>query len=276
MPATTSRQELRPRPLKEVSSLAPVWGIVALALLCASGCHHKKSPVAQPPAPQAAPPALEPYPPTPRTSQPARIPVTPVPPGGVSDEDRDFINLHRPIRTEVGLATWYTAPYKGKKAANGQVFEDGDLTAAHRTLPMGSLIVVTNEKTNQSATMRVTDRGPFIKGRLLDLSPASAKATGVYRAGMVNVRMDVYKTPKPIDTGGRWCVQIGAFEHKGKAMKLKKQLERKYPDAQVIDFAGDTGHWVRIRPEGDNRREAEKIARHLKPAEGDAFLTRLD
>ena len=210
------------------------------------------------------------------SATPPPIAPTPASRGGVNNADKEYVATHQPILTEEGLATWYDAPYPGRKAANGQVFDRNALTAANRTLPMGSLIVVTNEKTNQSATMRVTDRGPFIKGRLLDLSPASAKATGVYRAGMVNVRMDVYKTPKPIDTGGRWCVQIGAFEHKGKAIKLKKQLERKYPDAQVIDFAGDTGHWVRIRPEGDNRREAEKIARHLKPAEGDAFLTRLD
>jgi rare lipoprotein A len=124
--------------------------------------------------------------------------------------------------------------------------------------------------------MRVTDRGPFIPGRLLDLSMASAKATGVYRAGLATVRIDVYQTPKPIDEGGRWCVQIGAFEHEGKAVKLRNQLERKYQSAQVIDFAGPTGHWVRIRPAGDDREEAELIQRKLKPAEGDAYLVRLD
>jgi rare lipoprotein A len=210
------------------------------------------------------------------SATPPRIAPTPSPRGGVTDADKQYVQDHKPIYTEEGLATWYDAPYPGRKAANGQVFDRNAMTAANRTLPMGSLVVVTNEKTQQSATMRITDRGPFIKGRLLDLSPASAKATGVYRAGLVNVRMDVYKTPKPMDTGGRWCVQFGAYEHKGKAMKLKKQLQHKYPDAQVIDFAGDTGHWVRIRPAGDNREQAEKIARHVKAAEGDAFLTRLD
>src|ERR1039457_6250428 len=69
---------------------------------------------------------------------------------------------------------------KGRKAANGQVFNDHALTAAHRPLPMGSLIVVTNLKTGESAAMRITDRGPFVEGRLIDLSIASAKATGVY------------------------------------------------------------------------------------------------
>jgi rare lipoprotein A len=199
-----------------------------------------------------------------------------VPPGGVSDEDRDFINLHRPIRTEVGLATWYTAPYKGKKAANGQVFEDNDLTAAHRTLPMGSLIVVTNIKTGQSSPMRITDRGPFVEGRIIDLTIASAKATGVYRAGLAQVRVDVYQTPKPMETGGRWCVQIGAFKSEDDAIDLKQVLLRTYPGSNVIEFPGQASYWVRIRPAGDSREQAEFIASHLQPVEGAAFLTRLD
>jgi rare lipoprotein A len=174
------------------------------------------------------------------------------------------------------MATWYTAPYAGRRAANGQVFSDHALTAAHRTLPMGSLIVVTNLKTGQSSAMRITDRGPFVEGRILDLTVASAKATGIYRSGAAEVRLDVFRSPKPIDTGGRWCVQIGAFQSHRKAIKLKEQLLRKYPGANVIEFPGEASYWVRIRPRGDNREQAELIARRLHPAEGEAFLTRLD
>jgi rare lipoprotein A len=207
---------------------------------------------------------------------PARIPITPVPPGGVSAEDLDFVNTHRPIESETGLATWYTAPYKGRKAANGQVFSDRALTAAHRTLPMGSLIRVTNLRTGESSAMRITDRGPFVDGRILDLTIASAKATGIYRVGAAEVRLDVYRTPKPIDWGGRWCVQIGAFKSERKAEKLKNELIHKYPDSNVIEFPGQGSYWVRIRPQGDNREQAEFIARHLRPSEAEAFLTRLD
>jgi len=257
------------------------WLTLALTLAAASGCghHHKK---AQPPAPQAAPPSTrtmeqerEGYPAAPEGQQPARIPVTPAPPGGVSAEDLKFVKTHRPILTEVGLATWYTAA-RGRKAANGEVFDDRALTAAHRTLPMGSLIVVTNLTTGQSSAMRITDRGPFVEGRIIDLTIASAKATGVYRAGLVSVRVDVYRTPKPIERGGRWCVQIGAFKSERAALRLKNQLLRTYPESNVIEFPGEDSYWVRIRPEGDNREEAERIARHLHPAEGEAFLTRLD
>jgi len=124
--------------------------------------------------------------------------------------------------------------------------------------------------------MRITDRGPFVEGRIVDLTIASAKVTGVYRAGLAQVRLDVYQTPKPIDRGGRWCVQIGAFHSEHQALKLKEQLLHKYSGANVIEFPGQDSYWVRIRPEGDNREMAELIARQLQPKEGGAYLTRLD
>jgi rare lipoprotein A len=257
----------------------------SLSLVLASGCHHRNSARVSPQqmAPQSSSEgqsaqAQQPGQSGQQSGAIGRIPITPVPPGGVSPEDVEFVRTHRPILSEQGLATWYTAPYKGRKAANGQVFSDRALTAAHRTLPMGSLIKVTNLKTGQSAAMRITDRGPFVDGRILDLTIASAKATGIYRVGTAEVRLDVYETPKPIERGGRWCVQIGAFKSERKAEKLKRDLLRKYPDSNVIEFPGQDSYWVRIRPLGDNREQAESIARRLRPseAEAEAFLTRLD
>lgn len=250
---------------------APAFAGYGLILLALAGCgHHKQTALAPPPSELA--PAFG----SSTQRPPARIPVTPAPPGGVTAQDLQYVATHTPILTQEGLATWYTAPYKGRKSANGEVFEDSALTAAHRTLPMGSLVEVTNLKTGQSAVMRITDRGPFVEDRMLDLTIASAKAIGIYQTGMAEVRMDVYLTPKPIDTGGRWCVQIGAFHSEGPALKLKAQLQRKYSDANVIEFPGDKSYWVRIRPEGDNRAMAEQIARRLRPSEGEAYLTRLD
>ena len=259
----------------------------AILVIVVSGCSHhrhtaKQIPPTAPPI-QATypvpPPASAPEPPaTASNLPPARIPPTPLPPGGISAEDIRYVNTHPPLFTEVGLATWYSAPYKGRRAANGEVFDGEALTAAHRTLPMGSLVVVTNLSTGQWSAMRISDRGPFVEGRIVDLTVASAKATGVYRAGLVRVRLDVYETPKPIDTGGRWCVQIGAFHSERQALKLKSQLQNRYPDANVIEFPGqeNSSFWVRIRPQGDNREQAELIAHKLRPSEGEAFLTRLD
>ena len=262
--------------------------VLAALVLLVSGCAHHKQASSR--TPQTAPELEENYPaagparsappanvPSASNLPPGRIPVTPLPPGGVTNEDMRYVNTHPAILSEVGLATWYAAPYKGRKAANGEVFDGAAFTAAHRTLPMGSLVVVTNLTTGQWAVMRISDRGPFVEGRIVDLTVASAKATGVYRAGLVKVRLDVYQTPKPIETGGRWCVQVGAFHSERQASRLKSQLLAKYPDATVIEFPGfDSSFWVRIRPQGDNRAQAELIAKQLRPAEGDAFLTRLD
>ena len=244
-----------------------------LALLTAAGCGHKKQPVYAPPT-ATAPPATAP---SKRPSPPAasgRIPVTAVPEGGISAEDKEFILSHRPIFSEEGKATWYTARH-GRKAANGQVFRDDALTAAHRTLPMGSLIVVTNLKTRQASAMRVSDRGPFVPNAIVDLTRASARSIGIY-PGSGRVRVDVYETPKPMDVGGRWCVQIGPFTTERKAIRLKQKLLREYERSRVIEFPGERSYWVRIRPEGDDRGEAEEMARHIEPDEGVAYLTRLD
>ena len=194
----------------------------------------------------------------------------------MSKEDKEFILSHRPIYSEEGEATWYTAPYKGRKSANGQVFRDEALTAAHRTLPMGSLVVVTNLTTRQASAMRISDRGPFVPDKIIDLTIASAKAIGVYRAGTARVRIDVYETPKPMDVGGRWCVQIGPFLSERKAIKFKEKLLNEFAGAKVIEFPGERSYWVRIRPQGDDREQAEQMARRLQPDEGSAYLTRLD
>jgi rare lipoprotein A len=275
---------------RRAAAIAAAAGLMLLA----AGCGHKTQQTRQ-----TAPPVNQ-YPPgdsgpvgvatnrapnVPRsatppmnTQPPARIAPTPAPTGGIDDEDRDYINTHQPVYSEEGLATWYSAPYKGRKAANGQVFDDNALTAAHRTLPMGSLVVVTNLKTGQTSAMRITDRGPFVEGRVLDMTKASAMATGVYRAGLAQVRIDVYRTPKPMETGGRWCVQIGAFHKEHEARKLQSKLEDSYPDANVIEFPGTDSYWVRIRPAGDNREVAERIVHKLKlrDADASAYLTRLD
>lgn len=246
-----------------------------IAAFAMAACGPKKP---QPPAPSAtAPPVYAPpLSPAPVPTGTGRIPVTPVPEGGVSAIDKDFILSHRPIYSEEGEASWYTAPYKGRKSANGQVFSDEALTAAHRTLPMGSLIVVTNLTTRQASAMRISDRGPFVPDKIIDLTMASAKSIGIYRPGIARVRIDVYQTPKPMDIGGRWCVQIGPFLSERKAIKFKEKLLNEFAGSKVIEFSGERSYWVRIRPAGDDREQAEEMARRLQPDEGAAYLTRLD
>ncbi len=135
---------------------------------------------------------------------------------------------------------------------------------------------VTNLATGRSATVRITDRGPFIEGRMLDLSLAAAKQVDVWRPGTARVRLEVFETPAPIDRGGRWCVQIGAFRSKAEARKLADNLQRQYRTAQVLQFTGPTGEWVRVRVADDDKYRAEELARTTQTPQGAVFLVRLD
>ncbi len=247
------RNQQYPSPVARIG----VFGAAALALMLATGCGHRRVAYAPPPPPSVA---------GPRYARPNRQ----------YRADEEFVRTHRPILTETGLASWYGPNYNHHRAADGAVYNQNQVSAANRTLPLGSLIKVTNVRTGQWAIMRVTDRGPFVKGRILDLSLAAAKETGIWLPGVAEVRMDVYSTPEPIGYGGRWCVQIGAFSRKRAALRLQSRLQRRYRGAYVIEFHGPTGYWVRINPAHDNRRLAVEIADRLRPSQGSAFLVRLD
>jgi rare lipoprotein A len=244
-----------------------VAALLAVGLVTLTGCSRKKDVAYTPPPPPEAAPE-------PIASTVARAPV-PAPVPSLS-ADEQFVDTHTPIYSETGVSSWYGPPYHNRVGANGQVFDENGVSAAHRTLPMGSLIRVVNVRTGQSAVMRVTDRGPFVAGRILDLSIGAAKAVGIWRAGLGDVRIDVFSTPKPMDEGGRWCVQIGAFQHQKSALQLQDRLQHEYHGANVIEFQGPTGFWVRIRPANDDRTQAVAIEQSLEPAEGNAWLVRLD
>jgi peptidoglycan lytic transglycosylase len=243
--------------------LRQVGAVVTLSLAFLTGCGSKKAAkikVPPPPTIEAEPEAVKP----PASGKPSAIVGYEIPPGA------------KPIYVETGIASWYGPPYHNRRGANGEIFDTNKLTAAHRTLPLNSIARVTNVKTGRSTVVRITDRGPFIEGRMLDLSVAAAKAIDVWRAGTAMVKLEVFETPASIEDGGRWCVQIGAFSDKNQAIKLKEKLMRRYHTAQVLEFAGPTGDWVRIRPAGDDKTRAEEVARETKTQEGAVFLVRLD
>ncbi len=256
----------------QVLRALPQMILLSAAIALGTGCRHKTSPIAAAPPPALAPPPVSATTPPVAGSSPTGVPAT------VADStaDADFVGSHPAIYSEEGIASWYGPPYDKRRGANGEIFDKDALTAAHRTLPMNSLIKVTNLSTGQSAILRVTDRGPFVPDRMLDLSLASAKAIGVWRPGLARVRVEVFAAPSPLDHGGRWCVQIGAFKNEKGAFQLRDQLTRKYHTANVIEFTGPTGHWVRIRPLDDDKGRAVEIARELEPSEGEAYLVRLD
>jgi rare lipoprotein A len=182
----------------------------------------------------------------------------------------------RVIWSEVGYASWYGPNYHNKKASNGELYNQNEMTAAHNTLPLNSIVRVVNLQSNQTTVVRITDRGPFVGDRIIDLSAAAAKAVNVYLPGTAQVRLDVLEAPHPIETGGRWCVQIGAFKTQSDAIGLKEQLQHRYPAAQVLQFKGPTGYWVRIRVAKDDKEKTREVYQHTRVDEGGVFMVRLD
>lgn len=244
--------------------------LTALAL-AASGCHKKTKTAYQPPPPPAINSGSNSH--GRETTRPGASSGTtaqlPSPPPDTHG---------KPTLVETGLASWYGPPYAGRKGADGKVYDQNAMTAAHLTLPLGSMVRVTNLTTNQSAMVKITDRGPFVHGRILDLSLAAAKSIGVYRMGVAKVRIEAW-APAPRESslpGGRWCVQIGAFPHEEDAIQLKNHLMRRYATAKVIEFAGPTGHWVRINPKTPDRAHADEIAANIHVPDAESYIIRTD
>jgi rare lipoprotein A len=236
--------------------------ILLLVVALLTGCGAKKQARVQIPAP----------PPTITAEKTA-----PVPEESAPESDLDKYKDAKVLFTQTGYASWYGPPYHNRRAANGEIFDMNALTAAHRTLPLNSIVRVTNLKTEHSAIVRITDRGPFVPDRIIDLSKAAAIAVDVWRPGTALVRLDVLETPLPIASGGRWCVQIGAIKEEQTAEKLKDKLARRYKTARVLAFASPVGdYWIRVRVAGDDKEKAEQLVQENSTPEGHIFLVRLD
>ena len=226
-----------------------------------TGCHHKPPQVSR-----QAPPAYSSHP---RDTSSASRPAAPAP-------ALDDTNV-APIYTEIGLASWYGPSFNHRAAADGTLYDQDGMTAAHRTLPMGSTARITNLTTGQQVYVRITDRGPFVKGRILDLSEGAAKAVGLYRMGVGRVRVEAFPHVSA-DPPGRWCVQTGPFKVERDARDLKEALLQRYQGARVAEFPGPTGYWVRIDPSGHARTEALAIQDWIGEPDPSAlpYLVRID
>ncbi len=263
------------RPAAFVRAILPQLGT---GVLLFTGCGHPKQARVDVPA---APATTSESPPAP--SRPEGASKTDHLPGAKSNsEAADLAEPAipagaKPLSTETGKASWYGAPYHNRRGSNGEIYDMHAMTAAHRTLPLGSIVRVTNLKTGHTALVRITDRGPFIPGRVLDLSLAAARKVDVYQPGIAEVKVEVMETPSPMETGGKWAVQIGGFPDEGAATKLADHLKRRYRTAKVLKFSSPAGDWwVRVRVLDDDRGRAQKLAAETETPEGSVFLVRLD
>ena len=185
-----------------------------------------------------------------------------------------------PGYAETGYASWYGDPYHGRRAANGEIYDKNQLTAAHLTMPFETRIKVTNLENNRSVTVRITDRGPFVKGRIIDLSQEAARQVRMIRAGTALVRLEVLSSQgassKGAPAAGSYAVQVGAFRERAAAEQLQRRLKVRYGGAFVEPFEGNDGLFYRVRvgPK-PSAREAQSLATQLGSENLSGFVVRL-
>lgn len=190
-------------------------GVAMAVLLCATGClHHHNAP----------PPSAHNYPP------PVGARTTPSAPI---------------VQGEEGIASWYGHPYHGRHSASGEIYNMYDMTAAHRTLPFGTQVCVHDLENSRDVTVRIDDRGPFVDGRIIDLSYAAAQAMGMN--GIARVRLEILGHGTAPEEPGIFSVQVGAFSDPANANRLKALIEASFAPVTIQSFDRGDGIFYRVR-----------------------------
>ena len=238
-------------------------------LLFVSGCAARHVTANAPPPSQPAPASPETIEaskhatevgPAPAPSRP-KPSSTPVPEGYV----------------EEGNASWYGEPFNGRRASNGEIYDMYKLTAAHRTLPFNTVVRVTNLHNDKSTTVRITDRGPFVENRIIDLSLAAAREIESVGPGVVPVRVEVL-TPGIDPTSGYFTVQVGAFRDPNNAQRLRDRLNLSYSPIFIQQYDSPEGTYYRVRVGKISGEDAARqLGEKLRDQEGfTPFVVRLD
>ena len=178
---------------------------------------------------------------------------------------------------EEGTASWYGIPFHGRRAADGEIFDMNSLVAAHRTLPFGSILRVTNLDNGRDVQVRVIDRGPFVGDRIIDLARAAAVALDMLGPGTARVRIELLSGPNP--AAGEFTVQVGAFADRANAERLRDRLLANYQPIFIQDYDAPTGHFYRVRiGRVASPDAAQVLAGQLRDGEGflQTFVMRLD
>ena len=168
----------------------------------------------------------------------------------------------RPSSAEqAGLASIYSHE-SGSRTASGQKLNGGGLTAAHRTLPLGSKVKITNKRNGRSVIVTINDRGPFVKGRILDLSRAAAGALGVIGPGTAAIRLTVVKPGvevPPVSPTGSWAVQVGSFAEPGRAERFSDRLRATGREIYLEPYRGLTR--VKVGPFPTREKAEDALGR---------------
>jgi rare lipoprotein A len=185
--------------------------------------------------------------------------------------------------TETGVASWYGNPYHGRRSANGEVYDMEKMTAAHRTLPFETWVRVENLDTHKTVEVRITDRGPFVRRRILDLSHAAAVSIDMIGPGTAKVKLTVIaaRTGRIGDPPApQFAVQVGSFTDRRNAERVKSAMERRYGTATVVMREGSPAQWRVLVGREATQEDAEILAGRIRsdPAAkaSAAFVVRVD
>jgi len=251
----------------------------SLALLYIStqlllGCAAKRPIADRQPAP--APPATAPADSVDNAKRGTSVPPAPSPSPAHPKHGKTLQTPAAVGYTEEGNASWYGNPFHGRRASNGEVYDMYKLTAAHRTLPFETMVRVTNLNNGKTTTVRITDRGPFVDNRIIDLSQAAAREIESIGPGIVPVRIEVLGN---VDvTAGFFTVQVGAFRDRGNAERLRDRLGASYSPIFIQQYDSPDGAFYRVRVGRiSGEQAAQDFGEKLRNTEGFApMVIRLD
>ncbi|MGE5215642.1 MAG: septal ring lytic transglycosylase RlpA family protein [Chloroflexota bacterium] len=188
-----------------------------------------------------------------------------IPPSRVRVPERPATPL-----SQTGIASWYGPGFHGKATASGDVYNQNDLTAAHQTLPLGTRVMVTNLENGRSTEVTINDRGPFAKGRIIDLSYSAAQLLEMVGPGTALVRVDVIDSPMRIQTirdSLDYTLQLGSFARLENAQQLRDRLAKSYGDVMIAPLQSKDATFYRVQlGKFSSRFDAEERARQISQA----------
>jgi rare lipoprotein A len=176
----------------------------------------------------------------------------------------------RPGDTQTGIASWYGEPYHGRRAANGEIYDMNGFTAAHRTWPFETMVRVTNLANQREVDVRITDRGPFVDGRIIDLSRAAAQRIELIGPGTARVRLQVLSTGSQ---GHSFTVQAGAFSDRARAEALRAKLAS-FPHVRIMPRGSSPVLYRVLVGKAATQESAEELARSVRKYSGEALVIR--
>jgi len=222
---------------------------ISFLLSLSAACGHKKKNIAHvPPAPLPAP------------HQQQQTPQGPLPVGYV----------------EEGIASWYGIPYNGRRAADGEIYDMETLVAAHKLMPFNTWLRVTNLANGKVVNVRIIDRGPFVEGRIIDLSKAAAREINMLNAGISRVRLEVIEAPRDIASNDFYAVQVGVFTSQQSAEQVRAQYSRKYGLAQILVRHGAVTSYRVLVGKFPTVEATRQLANVISGENPDIFIVRLD